>query len=164
MSSGETLMVVSTFEPLSVGQEFEVMPEHMTWASSFNLPPARREDFALTMHDIIEENRPPRPIGGSSEIFGDEELGFDSVRRFNRASEGFNVIQDFHAQAALYAFITSVDPNFDTKYFGVRWNPHTKRAVAEGEEVVIDNLTVFKKDTERRRKVVRDVYLWGAHS
>lgn len=160
MTAGERLMVASTFEPVEVGQEFESLPDHMTWASWFNLPAENREDFAFLMERIVDENRAPAPIGGSVEVFGDESLGLERVRRFDRASAGFNIISDFYAQAALYAFITDIDSSFDAKYFGAHWNPHTKAAIAEGQEVQLDNLVTFKKVTEHRRKVVRDVYLW----
>jgi len=153
-------MIVSTFEPVEVGQAFETIPDHMTWISWFNLPDQRREDFASMLEYVVEENRPPTPVGGSLETFGDESLGLEDVRRFDRAVSGFNVLSDFFAQAAMYAFAKNADPGFKSQYFGIDWNPHTKAPVQHDQEVPIDNLTVFTKDKERRLKVVRNVVQW----
>lgn len=160
MPSHETVMVVSTFEPVEVGQAFQTLPDHLTHVSWFNLPDANREDFAFVLERVTEENRPPVLLGGSAETFGDQKLGFEEVRRFDRAHEGFNIIQDFYTQAALFAFAKMVDPQFNGRYFGEAWNAHTKAHVAEGEKVPLDNIVAFKKDEQRHQKVVRDVYSW----
>lgn len=158
----ETLMVAAVLKRPEVGQVFDTLPAKMTYASWFQLPDEQREAFASCIEEIIEESRPPRPVVLEEARFGDKVLGFEKVYHLDFFTQGFNPLLDFLPHAALISFISTVDPSFDRKYFGAKWNPHTKgQELSEGQTLSFDNLTVFKKDTHIGKKVVEAVYPWG---
>jgi hypothetical protein len=157
----ETLMVASTLDLTSTGQEFRKLPAHMTYISWFKLPGEFREAFASRMEEVTTEHRAPRPMVGETERFGNEELGYASVHRLDSLTAGFNPIQDFYPQAILSSFASSVDADFNTQFFGVDWHPHMEYPnLNKGNELIFNNLTVFKKDELLGKKVVQAVYPW----
>lgn len=160
MATAETIMVAATLERLTPGTELKKLAPHITYVSWFRLPIEYRAAFDAMMEEIVEINRPPRPVGGELLRYGNEERGFQEVRKIDQMTRGFNDIIDFWPHAALYSFARRVDPGLDGQYFGVQWHPHTFPEVGEGEELIINNLTEFKKDKEQGVKIVNAVYPW----
>lgn len=160
MATTETIMVAATLERLTPGMELKKLPPRITYVSWFRLPTEYRAAFDAMMKEIVEINRPPRPVGGELLLYGNEERGFQEVRKIDQMTPGFNDILDFYPHAALYSFARRVDPELDGQYFGAQWHPHTSPQVGEGEELVVDNLTKFKQDAERDVRIVDAVYPW----
>lgn len=162
--AAETVMVAATLDRLNAGQELVKLPPHMTYMAWFQLPDSEREAFASLLEEITEDYRPPRPIVGEEEKFGSETLGYTFVRRLDNLTQGFNPLLDFQPHAALHGFVSRVDPYFDDTYFGVVWHPHAEsreaRPLTDGEEIILDNLTVFQKNRTLGKKVVEAVYPW----
>ncbi len=153
-------MVAATLEAAAPSTIVEQLPRHMTYVSWFELPDKDQEAFFLMLDDVVRDNRPPRPAGGSLLEYGDESLGRQYVRRFDQVSPGFNSIQDFYAQAAIYEFVHSVDPAFDSPYFGEHWHPHTSPELDEGEIFAVNSLTVFQKNRKLGKKMIIAALPW----
>ena len=120
-----TVMVASLLERPEEGVVFEKVPLHLTYLPWFRLPDDKRDDFDFELNEIIEQNRPPRIMGGSLRLFTDDKTGEAvTVRKIEQMTDGFNVVQDFFVHAALHGFARHVDQEADLRYFGLRWNPH----------------------------------------
>jgi hypothetical protein len=152
-------MVAAMLNRPEEGQVFHHVPEHMTYVPWFSLSEENKDSFFELLNDVVIENRPPKPIGGSYQKFGDEQLGFENVRRFDEASAGFNVISDFSAHAALLGFVRSIDSDIDTTYLGEAWSPHVTGVGLE-DLVEFDNLTALRRDNRLGAKVVESVVEW----
>lgn len=158
--STERVMIVSTLERLKVGRQLDTIPPHVTHIAGLELPAEEQEALSALIEDLAEENAPYEYLGGSRLQYGDEQLGYQYVRRFDTHSTGFNPVNNFFVQAGLYSFAKRVDSNFDDTYFGLNWNAHTHDGVQEHEIIKPDNITVIGKDRKIGRKVVRQVHAW----
>jgi len=161
MSTTETLMVASTLDEVTVGQEFQTLPPHLTVFPWFELDTDRMTVFDDDMREVLEQTRSPVITGGSVKQFGIDEA--TKVRRLDRPTERFNLISDFWVHALVYRSVSELGRGYDPRYVGLHYAPHISdsatRSVAENEIISLNNLTVFKKD-EQRRKLVKAVYLW----
>jgi hypothetical protein len=157
-----TFMVASTLERVEVGQEFDSYPPHVTIFPPFTMRTAYFDIFNQDLQEIVEQNPMAMPQGGSAVLFGDDES--IPARRFDRATRNFNVIGHFHVHASVYRSVNELGGIYDPQYVGLHYAPHStdslERSVAEGEVVRLDNLTVFEKDAQKRKKLVRAVHLW----
>lgn len=158
----ETLMVASMLDRVEVGQRFASMPPHVTLFPWFDLKTAKFETLNQELGEIIIEHpRASRPEGGSALLFGVD--GSIPVRRLDRGTAGYNVIQDFSIHASLYNLVNRLHATYDPTHVGLNYAPHIsdlpERSIAEGEVIELDNLTIFQKDV-RRQKLVKAVHLW----
>ena len=154
-------MVASTLDEVMVGQEFHTLPPHLTVFPWFELDTDRMATFNEDMQEVLEQTRAPVVTGGSVKLFGIDQA--TKVRRLDRPTESFNLISDFWVHALVYRSVTELGEGYDPAYVGLHYAPHISdsdtRSVAENEIIRLNNLTVFKKD-EQRRKLVKAVYLW----
>jgi hypothetical protein len=158
----ETLMVASTLDRVEVGQRFASMPPHVTLFPWFDVETAKFEILNRELGEIILEHpRASRPEAGSALFFGVD--GSIPVRRLDRPTAGYNVIQDFSIHSSLYKLVNRLHATYDPTYVGLNYAPHisdtSERSIAEGEVIELDNLTIFQKDI-RRQKLVKAVHLW----
>lgn len=160
MAATETLMVVSALETPRVGDVFESLPSHVTFMPWFDHPISKWDDFDGYMHDVIEQSSQPTVVIGD-QGFDDEPDA--SVRRLNRISPSFNLIKGFPIHAGIWQAAHVHGTGIDATYAGMNWKPHISEKpgleLAEGQELTLTNLTVFRRD-ELRRKLVRAVYTW----
>jgi hypothetical protein len=162
MSATEKLMVVSTLDRVTVGDSFDSLPPHLTVFPPFEIDELNVSEFLNDIRDITLENPAAHPEGGSRVLFGADET--IPARRLDQPTAGFNVIQHFNIHAAAFRSVNELGGVYDPSYVGLNYAPHISESadhsVAEGKVVLLDNLTVLKKDVERRKKLVIAVYLW----
>ena len=162
-SPTETVMVASFLERPEPGLEVASLPAHLTYVSWFDLPAQQSDRFQETLERVTEETRAPLITGGNLQYFGDK-----TVRRLDVATKGFNALHDFSAHAALVSFAHHVDPDFKGEFFSLSWSPHVsdtnERAMQQGEEIQLDNLTIIKRDTKMGRKIIQQVFEWGSRN
>jgi len=161
MAATEKIMVASTLESVAVGEQFDSLPPHMTIFPWFDLEPKDESVFDFGLREVIMQTRAPIVEGGSAQSFVEDNTV--AVRRLDRSTESFNLITDFWVHAMVYRLVNKLGADYDPRFVGLEYAPHIsdtpERSLAEGERVTLDNLTVFKKD-EQRRKLVKAVYLW----
>jgi hypothetical protein len=162
MAATETLMVVSTLEETQVGQVYDSMPTHVTNLAWFNLATDSWEYFNDEMHDLIEQTRQPSVIIGDR---GFEDDPGAPVYRLNRITPTFNVLRGFDIHAGVWRAAHQFGQDIDPTYAGLNWHPHisdkTDSSLQTGQEIILDNLTVFRRD-EQRKKIVKAIYRWDA--
>ena len=156
-------MVVSTLEPVKVGDEFDHLPSHMTVFPWFELPGNRASEFDDEMKEIIIENRLGTTQVGDVAQYG-TELHPTSVRRLNRLGDSFGLLQAFEVHAALYRYVSSIGSEFDPTFTGLNYSPHIShtadRVVKDDEYLELRNLTVMAQPADTlRKKFVRAVYM-----
>lgn len=155
-------MVVSTLDKVAVGESFDSLPPHVTIFPWFDLDKTLIPLFESDIQDIIMHNPVALPEGGSTDLFDQDES--IAVRRFDVSTFGFNVIQHFNIHASVFRSVNELGGAYDSTYVGLNYAPHLtqseERSVHQGEVVFLNNLTVFKKDKVRRKKLVQAIYIW----
>ena len=155
-------MVVSTLDKVTVGESFDSLPPHVTIFPWFDLDETLIPAFESDMQEIIMHNPVALPEGGSSCLFGKDDS--ISVRRFDVATFGFNVIRHYDIHASVFRSVNELGGTYDPTYVGLNYAPHVTQSeecsVYQGDVVLLDNLTVFKKDIVRRKKLVQAMYIW----
>lgn len=161
MTTTETLMVVSMLETPRVGHVFEKVPTHVTFFPPFDLDTDLLDEFDGDMRELIEQTTQPTVVVG--------DRGFDDepdapVTRLNRISPTFNAITGFDIHAGIWRSVYSLGGVVDPTYAGLQWKPHISDTpdvqLREGQEILLTNLTVIERDSQRR-KLVRAIYEWG---
>ena len=161
MSTTERLMVVSTVDSLNVGDEFESIPTHLTITPWFNLPVESYKYFNSEVDEIMLEDRFVPTSGGAPDNFGPDNS--HPVRRLNAPDE-FALMRVFPVHAKVFSLAQYLDPSIDETYAGLNYAPHIsdlpERAIAQGEAIEFNNLTVFEKRVATGRKLVRAIHIW----
>lgn len=161
----ESLMVVSTLDRLTVGQDFDSLPAHMTILPWFHLSTYDWSEFREEVEATVEETAMPSVIVGCEASYGVHQD--TPVQLFNRPTPSFNLINGFDIHARIYRAAKWLGSDFDETYTGVNWSPHitvtTEKKLQEGEMITFDNITIFAKQALSRTKTARAISRWSEH-
>jgi hypothetical protein len=151
----ERLMIAAPLEPVSVGESFPRMPQHMTLLPWFDIDLERWQMLDRRLQEIKEEERFGKIVATERVMLGADE----SVP----ASRLVGVV--LGAYVSLYGAVRVLGAEFDEAYMGANWTPHisdsAQSSLQPGESVVLRDMAVFRREIGGCS--VKATYRLGSH-
>lgn len=150
----EKLGIISSFEPLKKGEQFDEFPLHLTLMTWFSMP--HRATFIHQLQNFATRYEPQVIVGGEEDLFGTEKD--IRVRKLGKAGS----LYAMHGE--LLEMVTRLGGEvWSGGYVGKNYVPHVTyqgdSGLDEGEEARIDRLQVIASDELGPKTVIANLGL-----
>lgn len=147
----EKFTLISSLEPLKVGDEYELWPLHVTAMPWFSLPEDSLAPFDNTLRNLMHDFEPMTLVGDDEAMFGPEDAREVRVRTLRKIG----------AFAKLHASIQEVLRQYGgetiSPFVGDLFIPHVtfqgQSGIEQDEEITLEGLNLVSGDIEGARRV-----------
>src|SRR3990167_990011 len=146
-------LIVSTLEPVEIGQQFNSLPLHVTLMPWFEITQESASTLNRYLNVIAKKTDNIELKGEEEAMFGENE----DVRVRKLAASTLRLV-NFDILAA----INWSGGMCQSPYIAENYNPHVSfvddNSIAQGEVVDVHALQVFERDPQTRARTVTDVH------
>jgi len=156
VATGERLLVAATLEPVLEGQEFELIPSHMTVIGWLAIQASQQHRLYSALDRIFSDDYYQDVVGAKKDYFGpNEDVPVRTLRNVEKAP-----------WVGLHALAKSLRGLPENDQFKDVFSPHVsdmpKRTVKRGEHLSLSTVAVFSHIQGELFNRVEEVYPLGS--
>lgn len=150
-------LIVSTLEPVEVGQQFNSLPLHVTLMPWFEI--TQESTNALNRYLKVIARRTDKLV-----LKGEEEAMFGENEDVRVRKLAASTLRLFHFD--ILAAVNWSDGKCQSPYIAENYNPHVSfvgdESIGQGEVVDVHALQVIERDPKTRARTVTDVHAFAS--